>query len=332
MPNNQTAMPKSHAAKSWSEQQLLIQGADQSTKVQWKRPAADGNVFEGAVESGCINNDWHWHYARVIANDNAELTFEVPPGLTFGLIFEGELQLELDERKHHLKATTPQAFCFNNTKPKLITRYFKQGKLVHKFTLAISSSWLKGMRISPFLNARRQELITFSPSEAVINAVKAVMEYNQKQSFSNTLKQMEHVNQILNAVAIALEEQGLTTQAPNTLLSRALEGKLIARVREIISREDILLEDINIENIARSLGTSTSGVQRLAKKCFGESLLKHIRKAKLANAMQAMKERRLSIGESAFLAGYKQTSNFSLAFRKTYGFTPGEVTKRNRGY
>lgn len=326
MTNGQIAMQNGQANKSWDKQQLISLAARQSSAVSWRHTVNQQTILNGTVKSGSINCDWQWHYARVIADDESQVCFDVPAGMTCGLVFDGELDLQVGGLAHCLKPEAPLAFCFVNALPVPVKRRFKTGVLVHKFTLSISQAWLSAMNLEPYLRHDKVRFVTFAASDQYIEAALSLSNVPEPKNFKCKIQQMTWVNTLLEAAAKALGEQTVFQQSVSPS-PPVLEQRLVERVRAIIQRENILLEDIQLDDLAKSLGASTSGIQRLAKKCFGQSLLKHIRQAKLANAFTAMKERNLTIGEAAFMAGYKQSSNFSLAFRRAYGLPPGVILK-----
>ena len=327
MTNSQFAMQNGQSGKDWDKQELISLAARQSTGVNWRQAVDQQIILSGVVKSGSINSDWQWHYAKARANNQSQVCFDVSAGMTCGLVYEGELDLQVGGSAHCLKPEKPLAFCFANAAPVPVKRRFKAGALVHKFTLNIGQAWLSAMNLKPYIRYDKVRLVTFAASEEFIDAAWAISNEPEPQSFKGKIQQMTWVNTLLEAAAEALGEQIDSRQGAASQASLPLEQRLIERVRAIIQSENILLEDIHLDELARSLGASISGIQRLAKKCFGQSLLKHIRQAKLANALTAMKERNLTIGEAAFFAGYKQSSNFSLAFRKAYGLPPGVILK-----
>lgn len=326
MTDSQFAMQQCQVGSDWNRQRLKSLAASQGSNADWLAPVGNTPVLNGVVNSGNINNDWNWHYAKVKASADAEVAFEVPPGMTIGLVYEGELSLEIAGAKHTLKVKRPTAFCFANEVPALLKRKFRAGRIVHKFTLGIRRAWLNAMELDVFIHLKSHQLVTFAATDSVIAATQALVLAPKEGHMLQKLEQMAWVHTLLTASADAVVGAGFTPAKPAEVKTPVLlEQRLLERVREIIQRENILLEDIQIDALAKSLGASVSGIQRMAKKCFGQSLLKHIRQAKLANALRAMRERHLTIGEAAFLAGYKHPSNFSLAFKKAYGVPPGEL-------
>ncbi|SMF39817.1 AraC-type DNA-binding protein [Alteromonadaceae bacterium Bs31] len=332
MKNSQYAIQERQQSPDLSKQQLLMLAAGQSRDVLWRKEVKNKPILAGVVRSARITSDWHWHYAEAHASKNAEVSFEVQAGMTFGLLYEGELQLEINGCPHSLKAEAPLAFCFSNAAPLRLRRRFKARARVHKFTLGTTGAWLTCMGLETLMCQGQPQLQKFAATDEIVTAVNSLLALPNETSVQQKFQQMSNIATLLSAAGEELDKgvrcllkHAHAPQAPETL-----EQRVQACVRDIVMRENIQLSDLQVDELAKSLGTSASSMQRIAKKCFGESLLKHIRQAKLANALNAMKERNFTIGEAAFLAGYKQASNFSLAFRKAYGFSPGEISKAEK--
>lgn len=57
------------------------------------------------------------------------------------------------------------------------------------------------------------------------------------------------------------------------------------------------------------------------------TVIDYMRQRSLEGARSAMMQEGLSLGEAAYLAGYKYPSNFVTAFRKQFPITPSELMK-----
>ncbi|MED5433037.1 MAG: helix-turn-helix transcriptional regulator, partial [Pseudomonadota bacterium] len=51
----------------------------------------------------------------------------------------------------------------------------------------------------------------------------------------------------------------------------------------------------------------------------------YIRQRRLERAQDLLRRQQLSIGEAAYLAGYRHPSNFITAYKRAFGTTPGEL-------
>lgn len=77
---------------------------------------------------------------------------------------------------------------------------------------------------------------------------------------------------------------------------------------------------------------STSKLQRMFKLYYNSTVMNYIRTLRLIAARDAICQRGATIGEAAFMAGYRHSSNFCLAFKKAFGENPGEIHRDNENF
>jgi AraC-like DNA-binding protein len=104
-------------------------------------------------------------------------------------------------------------------------------------------------------------------------------------------------------------------------LARLKRSKVSDRVRRIIVRQ-LASGDLTEESIAEELGTSLRNLQRRLKE-EGTSYKDLIETTRRELAMSYIKQSHLSLGEITFMLGFSETSNFSRAFKRWTGMSPG---------
>lgn len=130
-----------------------------------------------------------------------------------------------------------------------------------------------------------------------------------------TLYRNSHAFDILcQACSVLVEEEGRGHQ-PTALGRRQSE-----KVRDYILSH--VCEDLTLDRIARAVGISTSSIQRHFKEYFGITVSDFIRQERLETARAALERDGIPISQAAYLAGYRNPSSFTTAFKKAYGVTP----------
>jgi AraC-type DNA-binding domain-containing proteins len=81
---------------------------------------------------------------------------------------------------------------------------------------------------------------------------------------------------------------------------------------------------IKLQKIAETLGMSISTAQREFKTAFDKTIIEYVRNQRLEKANNLLRGE-MSIGEVAYIAGYNHTANFSIAFKKYFGVSPGDA-------
>lgn len=130
-----------------------------------------------------------------------------------------------------------------------------------------------------------------------------------------TLYRNSHAFDIMcQACSVLVQEDEVAS--PPTALSRRQSEK----VRDYILAH--VCEDLTLERISREVGISTSSIQRHFKEHFGTNVSDFIRRERLEMARFALERDGIPISQAAYLAGYRNPSSFTTAFKKAYGVTP----------
>ncbi len=95
------------------------------------------------------------------------------------------------------------------------------------------------------------------------------------------------------------------------------------RIREVaflISNN--IKKPFTILELARMAGMNQTKLKAGFKLIFGDTIFGYLQSIRMRRAKSYLLDTRLSIREIAQLVGYGNTSNFSIAFKKTYGYPP----------
>jgi len=99
----------------------------------------------------------------------------------------------------------------------------------------------------------------------------------------------------------------------------------MSRAREIL--EGQWEHPPTLPELARRAGTSVSALRKGFKAAFGLPVAAYIRKRKLEQAHQCL-ERGLSVSEVANRFAYTSAANFATAFKRQFGYPPGQLRPR----
>lgn len=130
-----------------------------------------------------------------------------------------------------------------------------------------------------------------------------------------TLHRNSHAFDILCQACSALVGSAEETPHPTALSRRQSE-----KVRDYILAH--VCEELTLDRIAEAVGIGTSSIQRHFKESFGLPISDFIRRERLETARAALERDGIPIAQAAYLAGYRNPSSFTTAFKKAYGVTP----------
>ena len=114
----------------------------------------------------------------------------------------------------------------------------------------------------------------------------------------------------------------------NVMLLTDDDIKCLEQARALIEKNNRL--HYSIEEIAHAVGMGRTRLKTCFKAYYGSGLYAYLREQRMQLALQLLQDTAMPIKAVAKAVGYKQTSNFTFAFKKRFGETPGEV--RGRSY
>ncbi len=100
---------------------------------------------------------------------------------------------------------------------------------------------------------------------------------------------------------------------------------IVAQVLNFI--ENNLEKDIDLESISRHAGYSKFYLNRIFSESTGLTIHKYLQRRRLTLAAEKLANTDRPILQIAYEAGYDSQQSFSLAFKRTYLFSPGEYRR-----
>ncbi|MBS1753556.1 MAG: helix-turn-helix transcriptional regulator [Ferruginibacter sp.] len=103
-------------------------------------------------------------------------------------------------------------------------------------------------------------------------------------------------------------------------------------IERLYEAKKILLSDfenkISLLQLARKVGINDFKLKKGFKHLFGSTVFDFQQSAKMEIAMRELKETNKPVEEIAYSIGYDFVSNFNVAFKKHFGFSPGYLRRK----
>jgi AraC-like DNA-binding protein len=273
------------------------------------------------------------HGGRVTELQNLSHCFELQPGLSFNFVFEGSIDFALAGRRYRFEAEQGQqplkCSAISLSQPEIMTRYMRKGMQICKLNLFVERSWLESrcnnsedlLKLACFF--RQHTLVTrWAPSKRIVALVKLLL---VQQNNADLLDKLQGEHQAVELLSLCLSE--LSAHIDSPIKGEAALTPNITQY-ELKEKIDQCLQSCeSLQAIASALSMSVSTLQRKFKSAFGITVIDYVRQRHLEIARSAMLHKGLSVGEAAYLAGYKYPSNFVTAFKKHFSLTPSEFIK-----
>ena len=114
---------------------------------------------------------------------------------------------------------------------------------------------------------------------------------------------------------------------PADIAASSMDEKLLQRLLEVFE-EHMEEHDFGIEQLAREIGMSRRNLNRKIQAISNLSTSDFIRTLRLQRAAALLRKASGTVTEIAFKVGFNNLSYFARAFRKQFGKSPAEFSKK----
>jgi len=105
------------------------------------------------------------------------------------------------------------------------------------------------------------------------------------------------------------------------------DNDFLSRITEVIN-ENLSNEQFGVSELAAEIGMSRSNLLRKIKKLTGLSASRFIRQIRLQQAMELLEQGTVNVSEVSWQVGFNSPSYFIKCFHEEFGYSPGEVGKK----
>ena len=109
-------------------------------------------------------------------------------------------------------------------------------------------------------------------------------------------------------------------------MSVSMDEQFLTRFRELIM-EQIDDEQLSVQSLSEQMNLSRSQLHRKLKALTGISPTVWMRKIRLEQAWQMLRQQTANVSEVAFAVGFSNLSYFAKCFREEYGLAPSDMLK-----
>ncbi|MEZ9071615.1 helix-turn-helix transcriptional regulator [Vibrio splendidus] len=331
-----------------TEKQIIV------TQGQTKQTS----LAEGKFLSYQYNDQIFVHGGRCIELVDSNIVSTAHSAILVTILLEGKLMFGYDDLEFDLDASTgPQGVVVNLAKPANFRRSLIQGNRMNKVNILVKPQWVEP-RLSDhcssksFLDSHKAfyelelnpeiiQLTNTLTSQATPTSFqdKLVVETLTQQLLAQTLSQMPiqccqqctsedaNVGSSSTSPSITSSNSTLKSLDLNRNTDEVTTSKgFDAKIEDIISYIEINLDQpLSLDSIASKFSMSISNLQRRFKQSYNLTINGYIRYRRLHIARQHLERGLVSITEAAYEAGYQHPSNFTNAFKKTFGVPPQDI-------
>ncbi|MCB5160485.1 helix-turn-helix domain-containing protein [Marinomonas algarum] len=251
------------------------------------------------------------------------------------ILLEGKLDFGYDDRRFMLDASVhPVGVLVNLARPVIFRRILCKGNRLTKLNVILPTEWVTerataNFNLNAFINEHKASLY-LDLKDDMLSLVADIL--CQKKS-ADLLEKINLEILVQRLIVQVLKQVIATESASMEVLEKASNGREgVSASKSKNSTDDLIryIEDnldreLSAKSLSEYMAMSESNLQRRFKQSLGCNVQSYIRRRRLEIARQQLEKGIFSIAEVAYSAGYKYPSNFTNAFKKTFGYPPAEV-------
>ena len=142
--------------------------------------------------------------------------------------------------------------------------------------------------------------------------------------YTGNMKQLFYESKITELFLLQAEQAEALNGIKSVKIERHNVDKLYAARQYIQQR---MFDPLTLNGIAREAGINEFMLKKGFKELFGMTVFGYLNELKMNYARQMLLESACTVYEVAYTVGYNEPYNFSKAFRKHFGYLPGELRK-----
>ncbi|NOH95639.1 AraC family transcriptional regulator [Vibrio sp. 99-70-13A1] len=295
-------------------------------------PMSKEELLEGELINYKVNNSFSLHGGTSDELTDFQVISTAKKALIFVILLEGKLDFSYDDTRFVFDATDePVGVVVNLTKPATFRRVIQKGNHVTKLNIVLPVEWVEertqtdtnvGFFISQHIANFKLNLtgsVLKLTSEIILNS-------NPKENTGKiNLESMTQklISEIFSQISDCEDLKCIESEELNRVDLRARSNKNGYVMDSLVTFIEANLErELPAKELAQYAAMSESNLQRKFKAALGCSVRSYIRRRRLDIARQHLERGVATVTEAAYNAGYRHPSNFTIAFKKAFGYPP----------
>lgn len=272
-----------------------------------------------------LGSDYHFdqlhsgiriHGGEFCARADASYHQLVYPYIAFVIVLQGSVRFAIGRDTYHVCAGAQGvAMLVVVGQTQLFSRHVQGGEVVRKLTLSGLERWFDPQ--NPRLRQQNVRQWTLDPT--IQQRASQLLTQHNPHALAQDARAIALLHECWQRYGVGLATAHSAAQpSENTPQRDKLHQALAATLAQ---------GQAEVHAVAAHLHVSPRTLQRKVREHFDCSAQQWLQNARMQQALRALADEQLSIGETAYLCGYRHPSNFIQAFRRHFGVTPSALRR-----
>lgn len=288
-------------------------------------------LIEGELINYEVSNNFILYGGTTTEQVDFQVVTMVKKSICITILLNGKLNFSYDNLNFSFNAEQKKrAVIVNLTRPVSFRRMLTKNNRVSKLNIILPVDWVESrIRSSDNLSTFTTDHLSnfeLDLNSDILTLAFALIKLGPPSDFMGKMQVELLTQQLLLEVFKQLSDSVYFSKKkrdPKPLANKSLFDPTLDKLITYI--ETHLQQDISVADLADFTAMSLSNLQHKFKRALGTTLQGYIRRRRLDIAKQQLEVGLITITEAAYNAGYRYPSNFTSAFKKTFGFPPQNI-------
>ncbi|CAM11099.1 putative transcriptional regulator [Neisseria meningitidis FAM18] len=284
-----------------------------------------GSYVEGSYRFDTLSNGISIHGGTVTARCDFCSSRLAEPYVSFVLLLEGSLDFGINRCRFQIDADGGKIVLIAVGEEVLFSRYLYRGGKTVKMTIKGMEQWLLRPEYARFAPLLYREPVRIDLPPNLRGLAASCLKAVPKGHLGKTLRREADVLRLLSDLWDTVSD-GIGPAAGQTAEADAMPSEDFSRTLNAAFADGAS----QVNRLTDALNISERTLQRRMRDHFGITASEWLHHKQMQHALYLLQNGGKSIGETAYLCGYRHVSSFTQAFRQYFGSTPAETKKENR--
>jgi len=294
----------------------------------------NSTIAQGSLQFSSSNTGVHIHSCDLVEKRNFSSTAELDACLSMNILLKGRVKYQLGQHPYEFSTIKEQPIVIVNAinQSEIFTRFMTLNQRVKKVNISCDKNWLFERCITPSdknllqnIFSHNKQVTSWIAPESIIDLANTLIENVEDESLNNQILSERIALEVIQHTLKELKLQNSNKETPKSVLHiQSQQNNLLNQVNALLEQK------LSLQEVANELAMSISTLQRKFKAQYNVTVKEYYRKKKLNQSRKHLIIDGLSIGETAYLAGYKHTSNFNHAFKQEFNLTPSDFLHQHQ--
>lgn len=207
---------------------------------------------------------------------------------------------------------------------------WKSGENQKIFTITIYpdniTKYLCNKSFKIFLNSieLQKNAVLFNQNLTITPKMYSLLKDIVDNKHAQGLRRLHIENCVYELLFLQIEQYNNLVKNTESKISTGIQNK-ITEAKELIDLN--LKSPLSISDIALSIGINDYHLKKGFKELYNNTIYNYTISKRMEYAKRLLKDREMNVNEVAYVLGYNDSTNFTAAFKKYFGYTPGKLTR-----